>query len=124
MAAYRLRVNPDDLANADAHIVKPELKYRLRLRTTGQIREVSPGATSILQSLSFRYAYLSEFLKEYTHEVEVVHENKSTWLPLQRRLLAPFRAERPFGGMVDAYVVLVGNRGDELLLLVTAYEAK
>lgn len=124
MAAYRLQVDPDDLAVAEAHLIKPQLRYRLRIRATGQIRELMPDAIAVLRALNFRYAYLSEFLNEYTHEIEVLHRDRSIWFPLQRRLVVPFVTERQFGGMLDAYVVLVGSRGDELLLLVTAYEAK
>lgn len=123
MAEYRLQVAPEDTVGDAAKLIKPSSKYRFRLKATGRIRDASPDAVDVLRALGFRYTNLIEFLKEYTHEIEVIHREKSMWLMWQRGLVVPFLAERRSGGSIDVYAVLAGNRGQEPLLLVTAYES-
>ena len=110
-------------SSKETRLIAPEFKYRLQLRATGRIREMSPDAFDAISSWSQMHADLPAFVKEYTHEVEVGIDDKSVWLIWQRALVQPFRAERIGGGNIEAYAILAGSFRGNLLLFVTAFES-
>ena len=122
-ATHGLTIGPPGLASRDAVLIAPEYKYRLRFKATGRIRELSPTSQEALAAWTPMHPSLQAFLKEYTHEVEVVQDDRSHWLPWQRKLVAPFQAERAGGGDIEAYAILAGVFRGQLLLVVTAFES-
>lgn len=123
VAAHGLKLGSSESAEADTVLFAPDFKYRLRLKATGRIRELSPDATAALAALGKMHSDLPAFLKEYTHEVEVVLDDRSLWLLWQRSLVAPFRAERSGGGDIEVHAILGGTFRGRALLLVTAFES-
>lgn len=107
----------------DTVLIAPEFKYRLRLKATGRVRELTPDAADALSAWGKMHSDLPAFLKEYTHEVEVAVDGKPIWLVWQRSLVSPFRAERNTGGNIEANAILGGTFRGQLLLLVTAFES-
>jgi hypothetical protein len=69
------------------------------------------------------HADLPAFLKHYTHEVEVVVDERSVWLLWQHSLVTPFREERSGGGDIEVLAILAGTFRGRLLLFVTAFES-
>lgn len=116
IAKHGLRVGPTEIAENSPALVAPEYKYRLRLRAT-------PDTVEALSAWRQTHRDLPEFLKEYTHEVEVGIDGRSVWLIWQRSLVAPFRAELISGGDIDIYAILAGTFRGKLLLLVTTFES-
>jgi hypothetical protein len=123
VAKHGLKVESSEIAEKDTMLIAPQFKYRLQLRATGRIRELTPDAVTALSAWSRIHTDLPAFLKEYTHEVEVTVDDKPVWLIWQRALVAPFRAERSSGGDIDVFAILAGAFHGELLLLVTAFES-
>ncbi len=123
VAQHSLKVGSSELAAVETRLIAPEFKYRLKLRATGRIRELTPDAVDAISAWSQMHADLPAFVKEYTHEVEVALDDKSVWLIWQRSLVVPFRAERSGGGSIEAYAILAGSFRGKLLLLVTAFES-
>jgi hypothetical protein len=123
IAKHRLNVGTSEISEKDTVLIAPEFKYRLQLRATGRIRELTPDAVAALSAWSRMHADLPAFLEQYTHEVEVAVDDKPVWLIWQRSLVAPFRAERSSGGDIDVYAILAGAFRGKLLLLVTAFES-
>jgi uncharacterized YccA/Bax inhibitor family protein len=123
VAKHGLRVGTSEISEKDTVLIAPEYKYRLRLTVTGRIRALTPDAGEALSAWSQTHADLPAFLKEYTHEVEVAGVGKPVWLIWQHSLVAPFRAERSSGGVVDVYAILAGAFRGKLVLLVTAFES-
>jgi hypothetical protein len=123
IAEHSLRVGSSKAASKDTALIAPEYKYRLRLRSTGHIRNLTPDMMDAVSAWSRTNPDLPAFLKEYTQEVEVVVEDKSVWLIWQRSLVAPFRAERGSGGDIDVYAILAGVFHGKLLLFATAFES-
>jgi hypothetical protein len=104
-------------------VLPPEFKYRLQVNATGKIRELTPDTTAALTIWGRTEPGLPAFLKEYTHEVEVLANDKPLWLVWQRSLVAPFGAERSSGGAMIVYAICAGSIQGRLLLLVTAFES-
>jgi hypothetical protein len=121
VAQHGLKVGTSEPAGGDTFLIAPEYKYRLQLKATGRIRELTPDAAAALSAWSQTHPDLPAFLKEYTHEVEVTVDDKPVWLIWQRALVAPFRAERSDGGDIEVYAILAGTFRGKLLLLVTAF---
>jgi hypothetical protein len=125
IAKHGLKVGSAEIAEKnDTVLIAPGYKYRLRLRATGRLRELSPDTVEALSAWSQTHRDLPAFLKEYTHEVDVAVDDRSAWLIWQRSLVAPFRAERGSGGDIDVYAILAGAFRGRLLLLVTAFESR
>lgn len=122
-ATHGLKIGGSELAGRDTFLIAPEYKYRLQFKATGRIRGLSPTSQEALAAWSPMHPSLRAFLKEYTHEVEVVQDYRPLWLPWQRKLVAPFQAERGGGGDIEAYVILAGVFRGQLLLVVTAFES-
>jgi hypothetical protein len=123
VAEHGLKVGSSEPADVDTALIAPAYKYRLQLKATGRIRELTPDTVSALSAWRRIHADLPEFLREYTHEVEVAVDDKPVWLVWQRSLVAPFRAERTGGGDIDVYAILAGAFHGKLLLFVTAFES-
>jgi hypothetical protein len=124
IATHRLKVGPSsEPAERDTVLIAPEYKYRLQLKATGRIRELTPEVAEAMSAWSRAYPDLAAPLKEYTHEVEVSIGDQSLWLAWQRSLVAPFRTERSSGGNVEIYAVLGGAFHGKVLLFVTAFES-
>jgi hypothetical protein len=123
VAKHGLKVGSSEPADGDTLLIAPEFKYRLQLRATGRVRELTPDAVTALSAWSRMHADLPAFSREYTHEVEVTVDDKAVWLIWQRSLVAPFRAERSSGGDIDVFAILAGAFRGKLLLLVTAFES-
>jgi hypothetical protein len=123
ITTLRLPVGPSESAEALTVLLPPEFKYRLKVNTTGNIRELTPDTAAALADWGRTEPGLPAFLKEYTHEVEVTANGKPIWLLWQRSLVAPFRAERRNGGTMDVYAICAGAYRGRLLLLVTAFES-
>ena len=122
-ATHRLTMGVSEVASRDTILIAPQYKYRLQLKTTGRIRDLSPSSQEALAAWTSMHRDLPEFVKEYTHEVEVVQDDRSLWLPWQRKLVAPFQAERGGGGDIEAYAILAGVFRGQLLLVATAFES-
>lgn len=123
VAKHGLRVGAAAIAERDTVLIRPEYKYRLLVKATGRIRDLTPDAAAALSAWGQTNPDLPAFLKEYTHEVEVMAEDKPVWLIWQRSLVAPFRAERSSAGQIEVYVILAGAFHGKLLLLATAFES-
>ena len=123
IAQHGLKVGSSEPAAKENHLLAPMFKYRLKLRATGRIRDLTPDTLDAMSAWRQMQAGLPEFVNEYTHEVEVALDDKSVWLIWQRALVPPFRAERSGGGNVDAYAILAGSFRGKLLLFVTAFES-
>jgi len=123
IAKHELKVGLAEIAENNTVLIAPEFKYRMRLRATGRVRELSRDTVEALSAWSQTHRDLPAFLKEYTHEVEAAVDDRSVWLIWQRSLVAPLRAERSSGGDIDVYAILAGAFRGELLLLVTAFES-
>jgi hypothetical protein len=123
VAQHGLKVGSSDLTATETRLVAPEFKYRLRLRATGRMRELTADSADAISVWSRMHAGLPAFVKEYTHEVEVAPDDKSLWLLWQGSLVAPFRAERSSGGDIEVYAILAGTFRGNLLLFVTAFES-
>lgn len=123
VAEHELKVESSAVTEAETRLIAPEFKYRLRLRATGRIRELTPEAVEAISIWSGMVEGLPAFVKAYTHEVEVEIDDKSSWLLWQRSLVAPFRAERSQGGEIEVYAILAGTFRGKLLLFVTAFES-
>ena len=122
-ATHRLTIGAPELASRDTVLIAPQYKYRLQFKATGRIRDLSPTSQEALAAWTPMHRDLQAFLKEYTHEVEVVQDDRPLWLPWQRKLVAPFQAERGGGGDIEAYAILAGVFRGQLLLVVTAFES-
>lgn len=123
IAQHGLNVESSAPAAKETHLIAPEFKYRLQLRATGRIRELTPDTVDAMSAWSQIQAGLPAFVNEYTHEVEVALDDRSVWLLWQRALVSPFRAERSGGGNIEAYAILAGSFRGKLLLFVTAFES-
>jgi hypothetical protein len=123
IATLRLPVGGPENANRVDVVLPPEFKYRLQVNATGKIRELTPDTTAALTIWGRTEPGLPAFLKEYTHEVEVLANDKPLWLVWQRSLVAPFGAERSSGGAMIVYAICAGSIQGRLLLLVTAFES-
>ena len=121
VATHGLKLGSSESAEPDTILIAPDFKYRLQLRATGRIRELTPDAEATLSAWGKMHSDLPAFLKEYTHEVEVTVDDKPMWLLWQRSLVAPFRAERSDGGDIEVYAILGGTFRGKLLLAVTAF---
>ena len=121
VAKHGLKVGSSESAKGDSALIAPEYKYRLKLKATGRIRELTPDAAAALTAWSQTHPDLPAFVKEYTHEVEVVVDEKPVWLIWQRSLVAPFGADRSSGGDIEVYAILGGTFHGKLLLAVTAF---
>ena len=123
IAQHGLKVGSSEGAALETHLISPEFKYRLRVRATGRIRELTPVAVDAMSVWSRMVEGLPAFVKAYTHEVEIEADDRSTWLLWQRSLVASFRAERSNGGDIEVHAILAGTFHGKLLLFVTAFEA-
>lgn len=123
IAEHSLKVGSSETVGKITALIAPEYKYRLRLRATGRMRKLTPDMVDAVSAWSRTNSDLPAFLKEYTHEVEVVVEDKSVWLIWQRSLVAPFRAERSSGGDIDVYAIFAGVYHGKPLLFATAFES-
>lgn len=123
IATHGLKLESSESSEAGTVLIAPEFKYRLQLRATGRMRELTPDAAAALAAWGKMHSGLPAFLKEYTHEVEVTADDKPLWLLWQRSLVEPFRAERNDGGDIEVYAILAGAFQGKLLLFVTAFES-
>lgn len=123
ISANGLSVNSRERPYQDTTLLAPTQKYRLQLTATGRIRELSPDTQAALTAWTPTHPGLEVFLKEYTHEVEVAHNESTLWLLWQRKLVVPFQVERGGGGDIDVYALLAGTFKGQLLLLATAFES-
>jgi len=124
VAEHGLQVESLPSPQGETRLNSPEFKYRLRLRATGRIRELTPESVDAIAMWGRMLPDLPAFLKEYTHEVEVEVDHASVWLLWQRSLVAPFRAERSDGGNIEVLAILAGTFRGRLLLFVTAFESR
>jgi len=124
VAQHGLKWEPSPSLQGETRLISPEFKYRLQLRATGRIRELTPEAVDAIAMWGRMLPDLPAFLKEYTHEVEVEVDHESLWLLWQRSLVAPFRAERSDGGDIEVLAILAGTFRGRLLLFVTAFESR
>ena len=123
ISTLRLPVGTSDSSEPNTVLLTPEFKYRLKVNATGNIRPLSPETAATLSTWGRTESRLPAFLMEYTHEVEVMANEKPLWLIWQRSLVAPFRAERGNGGAMEIYAICAGASQGRLLLLVTAFES-
>ena len=121
--AYRSSTIEEIVATHGTLLIAPDFKYRLRLKATGRMRELTSDAAAALAAWGKMHSDLPAFLKEYTHEVEVTVDAKPMWLLWQRSLVEPFRAERSDGGDIEVYAILAGVFRGKPLLFVTAFES-
>lgn len=101
--------------------VPPVFRYRLKLATTGAVRELAEPRLSALQAWGRSLRDGAAFVKVFTHEVEVEAQGRKFWLPWQSSLVAPFKAELGAGGHLRVNVLLAGAVQSELLLLGVAF---
>lgn len=123
VATLRLPVGVTESTEEVSVLLPPEFKYRLRVNATGNIRQLTPDTAAALSVWGRTESGLPAFLKEYTHEVEVIANDKPVWLIWQRSLVAPFRAERSSGSAMDIYAICAGTFQGRLMLLITAFES-
>lgn len=123
IATHGLKLGSSESAEAGTLLIAPDFKYRLRLKATGRMRELTPDAAAALSAWGKMHSDLPAFLNEYTHEIEATVDGKPTWLLWQRSLVGPFRVERSDGGDIEVYAILAGSFRGKLLLFVTAFES-
>lgn len=123
IATLRLPIGGSENVNRVDVVLPPEFKYRLQVNATGKIRALTPDTAAALTIWGRTEPGLPAFLKEYTHEVEVLANDTPLWLVWQRSLVAPFQAERSNGGAMNVYAICAGSFQGRLLLLVTAFES-
>lgn len=121
-AEHGLKWDSSPAPQGETRLILPDFKYRLKLKATGRIRELTPDAVEAIAMWGRMLPDLPAFLTEYTHEVEVDHA--SVWLLWQRALVAPFRAERSDGGDIEVLAILAGTYRGRLLLSATAFESR
>lgn len=123
VGTHGLKLGSSESTEAGTLLIAPEFKYRLRLKATGRMRELTPDAAAALSAWGKMHSDLPAFLKEYTHEIEAKVDGKPMWLLWQRSLVEPFRVERSDGGDIEVYAILAGAFQGKLLLFVTAFES-
>ena len=97
--------------------VPPLFRYRLKLATTGAVRELTEPRLSAVQAWGRSLRDGAAFVQVFTHEVEVETQGNKFWLPWQSSLVAPFKEELGSGGNLRVNVLLAGAIQTELLLL-------
>ncbi|MFO0995110.1 MAG: hypothetical protein U1F33_00395 [Alphaproteobacteria bacterium] len=110
--------------DGDVSLFPPALKYRISVRSTGAMRDLTPGSSELLALWGRMSPQLPAFIARYTREVEIAVGAKTHWVLLQRELVEDYKAEVKPGAAVDLYVVLAGAAKGELLLLATEFEAR
>jgi tetratricopeptide (TPR) repeat protein len=122
-AARYLKKHPrGNLGNPTAvQTSHPPERYQSRVRFTGRFRPLSPE----------RVKQVNDFYRgwELTHripdlpggaarqEVEVEEAGSLRWVPIQEAMVAPLKAERGEGGLIDLFVMLLGDLdGDPIFI--------
>jgi hypothetical protein len=101
--------------------VPPLFRYRLKLLTTGGVRELSELRLSAVQAWGRSLRDGASFVQVFTHEIEVEAKGTKFWLPWQTSLVAPFKQELGSGGSLTVNVLLAGAIPNELLLLAISF---
>jgi hypothetical protein len=68
VAQHSLKVGASEPAATETRLIAPEFKYRLRLRATGRIRELTPEAVDAIFIWNRMHADLPAFVNEYTQK--------------------------------------------------------
>jgi hypothetical protein len=101
--------------------VPPLFRYRLKLTTTGAVRELHEPRLSAIQAWGRSLRDGTSFVKVFTHEIEVESQGVKFWLPWQSSLVSPFREELGSGGNLTVNVLLAGAIPTELLLVAVSF---
>lgn len=123
MAQHGIEKHFPNLGLQDIILIPPGSRYRLDLEATGQIRELSEEYRPVLDMWSKQSPGLPDFVRVYTHQVEVKTENGPLWILWQQTLVKPFQEERSAGGRIRVYAHFACVFHRQPLLLVTMFQS-
>ena len=100
----------------------PHFRYSIQVSASGRIRPlIEPRKTALERWATVNQA--SEFVRHFTHEVEITEGGRTFWLPWQVSLIAPYEEEMKGGGAIEVRVLLLGAAGREVLFVAIAFQA-
>jgi hypothetical protein len=108
---------------SDWNIVGADFRYRVSPSYSGQFRKIDPNSLKLIGMWVKSVGADPKVVEIFTHEVKVADGDASYWLPIQKTLIEPLKAEAKAGQKVDLYVTWIGSTKVDFIFLVNEFDA-
>ena len=121
--AHLLEKEPRPSGEVDIRVTKLNRKYRVTVVYLDSVRQMDVPTTETVHAWLTQTVQRPELKDLMIHEILVLEDSRSHWVPIQEPLLADLREEVAEQGRVDLYVSLVGSVYDDLVYLINDFAA-
>lgn len=98
-------------------------KYVMPVSFTKVLRKLSSPNKDVLKAWQKTLRVPDSFINLYRHEFKVEFNGESFWIPVQEDLLLPMNSELHQGDSFELYVVLIGAKDNQLVMLATEFKS-
>ncbi len=109
---------------ADWVIAAGSFKYRVRVRYTGQQRDIRVSVKQLIANWVKSLDLNPKLLDLFEQEILVHEAGSQYWLPIQEKLLPHVAREIRTGDLVDLYIMRVGSTKTESVFIVNEFQAR
>jgi len=108
---------------SDWNIVGADFRYRVSASFSGEFRKMDPKNQKLIGMWVKSVGADPKIADMFSHEARVIEDGASYWLPIQKVLMEPLKAEAKAGQKVDLFVTWIGSTKVDFIFLVNEFDA-